>query len=303
MESFGAKCVFSSEWDQYAKECYLENFGEEPQGDITLIPEADVPNHDILCAGFPCQAFSISGHRRGFEDTRGTLFFDVVRIARHHTPQILLLENVKNFEKHDDGKTLQTVLNTLDDIGYSTFYKILNSSHFGVPQRRERIYIVAILKEKAHTPFSFPSGYDLKTCVQSILEKEVPQALYLNRDDIDIYKDPKILPDLFGNFPQRPLQIGKVNKGGQGERIYSEFGHAVTQAATTGGPGGSTGLYFVEGKVRKLTPKESSRLQGFPESFKPHPRRAQALKQIGNSVAINVLQGIIQQLIDLDLLG
>jgi len=302
MESFRAKCVFSSEWDKFAKECYSENFGEEPHGDITLIPEEEVPQHDVLCAGFPCQAFSISGNRRGFEDTRGTLFFDVVRIAKYHQPKVLLLENVKNFEKHDDGKTLSTVLNVLKDIGYVSFHKVINSSVFGVPQRRERIYIVALLKGRTDTPFQFPQGVDLKTNVHSILEKEVSSEHYLQRDDIDIYKDPNIPPDLFGNFPQRPLQIGKVNKGGQGERIYSEFGHAVTQAATTGGPGGSTGLYFVDGKVRKLSPKESSRLQGFPEEFKPHPRRAQALKQIGNSVVINVLQGIIKQLIDLELL-
>ena len=302
MESFGTKCLFSSEWDEYAKECYALNFAEKPHGDITLIKETDVPNHDVLCAGFPCQAFSISGNRRGFEDTRGTLFFDVVRIAQHHKPRVLLLENVKNFAKHDEGKTLQTVLNALDDIGYTTFHQVLNSSTFGLPQRRERIYIVAIQKEKNQLPFVFPNGIDLKTNVQSILEQKVPLDFYLDREDIEIYKDPNMAPDLFGHYPQRPLQIGKVNKGGQGERIYSAWGHAVTQAATTGGPGGSTGLYYVNGKVRKLTPRESSRLQGFPESFHPHPRKAQALKQIGNSVAINVLQGIIKQLVDLKFL-
>ena len=298
MEYFGANCVFSSEWDTFAQECYQANFDEQPRGDITQISASDIPQHDILCAGFPCQAFSVSGQRRGFADTRGTLFFDVARIAQYHQPQILLLENVKNFAKHDAGKTLQTVVQTLSEIGYQPYYQVLNSGLFGVPQKRERIYFVALRQNLQADHFSFPTGFEQKSNVESILDQDVDDDLYLVRDDIEIYKNPHIDPDIFGHYPQKPLQIGKVNKGGQGERIYSSFGHAITQAATTGGPGGTTGLYLINGRVRKLTPKESSRVQGFPERFQPHSRKNQAWKQIGNSVPVNVIQGIIKHLLD-----
>lgn len=302
MEYFGAKCVFSSEWNKPAQECYKNNFGEEPEGDITKILEKDIPKHNFICAGFPCQSFSVSGHRKGFNDTRGTLFFDVARIAKYHQPDILLLENVKNFEKHDCGETLKTVLQTLREIGYKPFHKVINSSHFGVPQRRERIYIVAFNNKSKPGLFQFPMGIDIYPIVEDILDKDVPDNLYIKRDDIVIYKDPHIEKNLLNQYPQRPMQIGKINKGGQGERIYSSLGHAVTQAATTGGTGGTTGLYYINGKIRKLTPKESSRVQGFPESFIPHDKKTQAWKQIGNSVAINVIQLIIKSIIDFGVL-
>lgn len=302
MESFGANCVFTSEWDKFAQECYSENFGDLPDGDITKVHEKDIPKHNFICAGFPCQAFSVSGNRLGFEDTRGTLFFDVARIARYHNPEILLLENVRNFEKHDNGKTVDIVLQTLEKIGYNSFYKVINSSLFGIPQRRERIYFVCFQKKLKVRNFYFPSHVESYPVLKDILDPKVPSKTFLERDDINIYKSPIIEKDLLGRYPQKPLQIGKVNKGGQGERIYSEYGHAVTQAATTGGPGGSTGLYYVDGKVRRLTPKESSRVQGFPESFIPHEKSRQAKKQIGNSVAINVLQMILKNIINLEAL-
>lgn len=303
MEYFGANCVFSSEWDNFAQECYETNFGEKPEGDITKINEKDIPEHDFICAGFPCQAFSISGHRKGFEDTRGTLFFDVARIANYHQPKILLLENVKNLVKHDNGNTLKTILNTLKEINYIPFYKVINSSLFGVPQRRERIYFVAFHKKLKINSYNFPKGFDIHITLEDIIDTNVPKELFINRDDIHIYKNPIIEKDSMNHYPQRPLQIGKINNGGQGERIYSSFGHAVTQAATTGGPGGSTGLYCISGKIRKLTPKESSRVQGFPEEFKPHERNTQAWKQIGNSVAVNVLQGIIKSIVDMEIIN
>ena len=302
MEYFGANCVFSSEWDKFAQECYNNNFSELPAGDITEINEQEIAKHNFLCAGFPCQAFSISGNRKGFNDTRGTLFFDVARIVKYHQPEILLLENVKNLRRHDNGNTLSIVLQTLNEIGYNPFYKVINSSFFGVPQRRERIYFVAFNKRLRVKRYSFPVGVNVSTTVNDILENSVPEDIYLKRDDIDIYKSPNIEKDLLNRYPQRPIQIGKVNKGGQGERIYSSFGHAITQSATTGGPGSTTGLYYVKGKIRRLTPKESSRVQGFPEGFMPYERKTQAWKQIGNSVAINVIQSLIKSIIDMGVL-
>ena len=136
LESFGANCVFSSEWDKYAQKVYEANFGELPEGDITQISENNIPNHDILCGGFTCQPFSISGKQKGCEDIRGTLFFDIARIVEYHQPKVLFLENVRNFETHDDGKTLKIVKATLRDLGYDVFHKVLNASYFGLPQNR-----------------------------------------------------------------------------------------------------------------------------------------------------------------------
>src|SRR5690554_2942122 len=148
LNSLGAKCIFASEWDKYASETYQENFEIKPSGDITQIKETEIPKHDILCGGFPCQAFSISGKQKGFEDTRGTLFFDIARIVDYHRPKILFLENVKNFVRHDNGNTLKTVIETLESLNYKVFYKVLNTSNFGLPQNRERIYIVGFNKNE-----------------------------------------------------------------------------------------------------------------------------------------------------------
>ena len=146
-ENAGAKCVFTSEWDKYAAITYKANFGDVPAGDITKIKAEDIPHHNILCGGFPCQAFSISGKMNGFNDTRGTLFFDVARIADYHKPEVLFLENVKNLVKHDDGKTLQTILRVLDEINYDVYHAVLNASLYGAPQARERVYFVCFRKD------------------------------------------------------------------------------------------------------------------------------------------------------------
>ena len=153
MTSFGSECVFASEWDKYASIVYETNYSLKPFGDITKITEQEIPPHDILCGGFPCQAFSISGKQRGFDDVRGTLFFDIARIAKHHQPKILFLENVRNFEKHDDGKTLKKVLETLNKINYDCYHKVLNARHFGLPQNRERIFIICFHKKLNITAF------------------------------------------------------------------------------------------------------------------------------------------------------
>jgi len=292
------ECVFASEWDKHASQTYFENYGLQPKGDITQINADEIPKHDILCAGFPCQAFSISGKQKGFEDTRGTLFFDVARIVSHHKPKVLFLENVKNFAKHDDGKTLATVKKTLIDLNYDVYHKVLNASHFGLPQNRERIYIVAFRKDLGVNGFTFPQTVGIKTCLNDILEENPVTAKVIDRPDIKIKKHFQPKRDIFNeiDLPNKPIRVGEVNKGGQGERIYSPFGHAITLSAYGGGVGSKTGLYLVDDKVRKLTTRECARAQGFPESFIINSSSPQAFKQFGNSVALNVLDEIIKNI-------
>lgn len=298
LESFGAKCVFSSEWDKHAQYVYEKNFKEMPAGDIKSIKEKDIPRHDILCAGFPCQAFSISGKQKGFGDTRGTLFFDIARITKFHNPKILFLENVKNFERHDCGKTLRVVIETLDDIGYDTFYKVLNASDFGVPQKRERIYILSFRKDLKAKNFGFPKPIENTVCLRSRLMAHPKVKKYIiKRDDIKLKDHINMQMDIFGNYSPKPIRIGTVNKGGQGERIYHDLGHAITLSAYGGGVGAKTGLYFTNGIVRKLAPRECANLMGFPKSFKINSSESQSYKEFGNSVVIDVLQYITLEMI------
>ncbi len=298
LKSFGAKCIFASEIDKKAAEIYHLNHKLLPEGDITKIDEQDIPQHDILCAGFPCQAFSVSGKQKGFEDTRGTLFFDVARIVNYHKPAVLFLENVKNFANHDNGKTLRVVVDTLSAMNYSVYHKVLNTNRFGLPQNRERIYIVAFHNSYNINKFSFPSQ-NLFSSLTDVLESNPLDGKIIERDDIVINKEYLPIVNMFGKLelPNRPIQIGIVNKGGQGERIYHPSGHAITLSANGGGVGSKTGLYKIEEVIRKLTPRECARLQGFPETFKFHKSILEAQKQFGNSVSINVLQYIIKEII------
>lgn len=298
MSSFGSKCVFASEWDKYASETYYQNYGLHPYGDITLIHEKEIPSHDVLCAGFPCQAFSISGKQKGFEDTRGTLFFDIARIVSFHKPKIVFLENVKNLTKHNDGKTFQVIVNILQELGYNIFYKIFNSSDFGLPQNRERVYIVGFHQSWDSKTFTFPIPPKIPVNLFSILEENPKKLKIIERDDIQIYKNHQSQNSHFEEeyYPNKPIQIGIVNKGGQGERIYHPVGHSITLSAYGGGVGAKTGLYFIDGKIRKLTPRECARLQGFSDDFIIHSSETQAYKQFGNSVPINVLKEIIKEI-------
>ena len=302
LSRFGARCVFASEWDKHASQTYQDNYGIAPFGDITQINEADIPAHDILCAGFPCQAFSISGKQKGFDDTRGTLFFDIARITRQHRPKILLLENVKNLLRHDKGNTLTTIVSTLQDLGYVVHFSLLNASDFGLPQNRERVYFVAIRQDLPHTEFVFPCLSGQTVCLNDVLQDN-PDAKVIERDDIDVYKQYEPEQDSTGSYilPNRPVQIGIVNKGGQGERIYHPLGHAITLSAHGGGVGAKTGLYKIGETIRKLSPRECARLQGFPDTFKITASPAQAYKQFGNSVAVSVLVAIIKAMIEQDI--
>lgn len=305
LNSFGAKCVFASEIDKKASEIYAINHKLFPTGDITKINEKNIPTHDILCGGFPCQAFSISGKQKGFKDTRGTLFFDIARIVNYHTPKILFLENVKNFVKHEKGKTLNTVVKTLEELNYTIFYKVLNTSNFGLPQNRERVYIVGFNNDNfENIEFKFPDS-KIISCLEDVLEKNPLDGKVINRNDISFYKDINILKNIFGEieFPNKPLQIGKVNKGGQGERIYHPKGHAITLSAYGGGVGSKTGLYKIATKIRKLSPRECARVQGFPENFILPKSNTEAQKQFGNSVSINTLQFILKEITEIILIN
>lgn len=298
MQSYGVKCAFASEWDKHAAQVYFNNFGIQPAGDITKIDERDIPQHDILCAGFPCQAFSVSGNQKGFEDTRGTLFFDIARIAIYHQPKVLFLENVKNLTKHDKGRTFNVILKTLRDIGYTVFFAVLNASRYGLPQNRKRLYIVGFHNSLGIKEFDFPKPLDTPTSVAQILEAN-PDILSIDRDDIQLYHNKLTLPRLFDEgivFHNRPIQIGIVNKGGQGERIYDINGHGITLSAYGGGVGAKTGLFLTKEGIRRLTPRECARLQGFPDNFVIDRNPNQAYKQFGNSVPVNVLREIVQNI-------
>ena len=286
LESLGAKCVYSNEWDVPVQKVYAENFGDTPEGDITRVDENTIPDHDILCAGFPCQAFSISGKRRGFEDSRGTLFFDVARIVKAKKPKIVFMENVKNFATHDDGKTLEVVKGTMEELGYTFYQKVLNAVDYGVPQKRERIYMVCFRNDLDIKDFKYPKPFELTRHVEDFLleDEEMIKDLYVDR------------PDTYYNgvednqYSNKAIRLGIVDKGRQGERIYSTKGIAITLSAYGGGIFAKTGGYLINGKTRRLHPRECARLMGYPDSYKICKNANQAYKQFGNSVVIDVLQ-------------
>ncbi|MDY6065780.1 MAG: DNA cytosine methyltransferase [Finegoldia sp.] len=294
LESFGARCVYSNEWDKYAKETYQLNFSDIPEGDITQVDEKSIPDHDILCAGFPCQAFSISGKQKGFEDSRGTLFFDVARIIKEKKPIVVFLENVKNFAKHDNGNTLKVVKNTMYELGYSFDYAVLNPTKYGVPQKRERIYMISFRNDVEREAFSFPKPFKLEKYVEDFLLPNNETKKY------EVYRNDLVLNENANSLENsnRTIRVGTVGKGGQGERIYSPKGIAITLSAYGGGIFAKTGGYLIDGKTRKLHPRECARLMGFPDSFKINPNENQAYKQLGNSVVVDVLQYIVKQIGD-----
>lgn len=288
LTSLGAECVYANEWDKAAQSVYKDNFGIEPEGDITKVDENTVPDHDILCAGFPCQAFSISGKQRGFEDSRGTLFFDVARVVKAKRPKVVFMENVKNFAVHDNGNTLEVVKATMEQLGYTFYQKVLNAVNYGMPQKRERIYMVCFRNDLTEKNFSYPEPFNLVRHVKDFLldDESMVKDLYVDRADTfyNGTKDDK--------YSDSSIRLGIVNKGGQGERIYSTKGIAVTLSAYGGGVFAKTGGYLVNGKPRKLHPRECARIMGYPDTYKISKNKNQAYKQFGNSVVVDVLQYI-----------
>jgi len=280
-ESIGAECVFSSEWDKFAQDTYEANFGERPHGDITLIDENNIPNFDVLLAGFPCQPFSNAGLKMGFEDTRGTLFFHIARILKYHKPKIVFLENVKGLKSHNKGTTYKVIQSTLEDIGYNVHSQILNARDFGVPQNRERIYILGFLD---NIDFSFPEPISQKYKVGDILENDVSEK-YTISDRL-----------WAGHQRRKKEHIDKGN--GFGYSIFDENSLYTSTISARYYKDGSEILIKQNHKnPRKLTPREAARLQGFPDNFKIVVSDNQAYKQFGNSVCVPVIKALSNQII------
>lgn len=305
MQNLGGKCVFTSEWDEAAKKTYQANFGKYPFGDITkeetkkFVPD----NFDILCGGFPCQAFSIAGKRGGFKDTRGTLFFDVAEIIRRKQPKAFFLENVKGLRNHKGGDTLATILNVLrNDLGYYVpDPEVVNAKNFGVPQNRERIFIVGFHKSTGVTSFKYPEPSDKVVVFEDVKEEKVVPTRY--------YLSTQYLKTLVSHKERH------ANKGnGFGYEIIPDDG--IANAIVVGGMGRERNLIYdhrlkdftpetkIKGEVnrqgiRKMTPREWARLQGFPDKFKIVVADASAYKQFGNSVAVPAVEAMGNEIIKL----
>ena len=275
-ENHFGNCVFSSEWDKFAQITYEENFGHLPSGDITQINETDIPNFDILLAGFPCQPFSNAGLKKGFNDKRGNLFFHIARITKHHKPKVIFLENVKGFKNHDKGRTFETVKKILEELGYNLYYQILNAKDFGVPQNRERIYIVGFLDD---VNFEFPKPLNKKVKVGDILDKDVEEKYTIS-------------DKLWAGHQRRKLEH-KQKGNGFGYSMFNEKSEYTSTMSARYYKDGSEILIKQDSKnPRKITPREASRLQGFPKNFKIPVSDTQAYKQFGNSVSVPVINAI-----------
>ena len=277
LQKLGMKCVFSSEIDESARVAYQRNFNDDDvHGDICDIKASEIPNHDILCAGFPCQSFSIAGNRSGMNDRRGRLFYEILRIVEHHKPHVLLLENVRNILTVDSGQVIKTIEAKLDEAGYSVHYSLLDASNYGIPQSRERVYF-ACLRKGTGLRYKEPRPDRKDIFLRDVLDKVVDERLVIHRNDITIEKEGEPEP------AHKPIRIGYLNKGGQGERIYHPNGHAITLAAESGGVGSRTGLYFIDSIVRRLSISECKRLMGFDINHIT-ATGTQGYRQLGNAV-------------------
>lgn len=269
------KCVFSSDIDKDCQKAYEENFGEKPVGDITAIKAEDIPAHDILLAGFPCQPFSIIGHRKGFEDTRGTLFFEIARILEAKKPTTFVLENVKLLAGHNNGKTLKRIMAALRDLGYYADFRVFNALDFGLPQKRERIFIVGFKKACS---FDWPKGGLPMIPLKEILEENVPEQYYASEY---IRKN-----RLKKQKPTKEQTIWHENKAGH----ISAYPFSCALRA-----GASYNYLLVNGE-RRLTMREMLRLQGFPDSFNIVCNYSQTRKQAGNSLPVPVAKAVLLNL-------
>jgi DNA (cytosine-5)-methyltransferase 1 len=300
LENLGGKCVFVSEIDHYARITYQANFGDMPAGDITQIASAEIPDHDLLTAGFPCQAFSIAGRKAGFNDARGTLFFEVARILRDKQPKAFFLENVKGLVMHDRGRTLATILRILrNDLNYYVpDPQIVNAKDFGLPQNRERIYIVGFRKNLGVKSFTYPESLDIQTKFIDIREKQPVSVKYY-------------LSNQYWETLIKHRQRHENKGNGFGYEIISDDG--IANAIVVGGMGKERNLVIdtriedytpvtkIKGEVnrlgiRRMTPREWARLQGFPDSFKIVTADVHAYKQFANSVAIPAIQATARQI-------
>lgn len=294
LEKQNCKCVFSSDIDEAVAKVYETNYGEYPSGDITKIDAKDIPDFDILCGGFPCQSFSIAGKRLGFDDARGTMFFEVARILKEKKPKAFMLENVKGLTNHDGGKTLQTILDILDDLGYEVIYRVINSAEYGIPQSRERWYCVGIRKDL---------NVNIREKENEIFPTE--QLLLYSLDDVidnaNEYKDYTISDIAKSNIEK---YLFKVKDKTSKYTLAYEIRPSRCQFKSNGispcltakmGTGGNNVPVVVE-LNRKLTEKECLKLMGYPDDYKIG-KGSQAYKQIGNSVIVPILSSIAENLV------
>lgn len=289
-QELGGECVFSSEWDRFAQKTYEVNFGETPSGDITQIESASIPDFDILLGGFPCQPFSSAGLKKGFADTRGTLFFEIERIMRDKRPKAFLLENVKQLQTHDKGRTLKVILSHINELDYYVKYAILRAGDFGVPQNRERTYIVGFDKRY----FNIAENYDFKFPTPTYEATKLGEILEKRVDDKYTLTDA-----IWEGFKKR--KQNNLNRGaGFGYCLFNEESPYVSTLVAR---------YYKDGQEilidqgpdknpRKLTPRECARLQGFPDSFIIPVSNSQAYKQFGNSVAVPVVRAVARRILE-----
>lgn len=317
-QELGGKCVFTSEWDKFAQKTYRINYGEQPEGDITKVSSSSIPDHDILLGGFPCQPFSQAGLKKGFSDTRGTLFFDIQRIIADKKPKAFLLENVKQLKGHDKGRTLQTIIDTLNGtnsftkkelsqmnltpeakkalstkLNYHVEIKVLKAYDFGVPQNRERVYLVGFDKDQASKGYDFEKGFTW------------PNSKKKKAKVGDILLDPKLIDSKYTLSEklwlghQRRKEGHKKKGNGFGYSLFNKDSNYTSTISARYYKDGSE-ILIDQGKdnrPRRLTPRECARLQGFPENFIIPVSDMQAYKQFGNSVAVPVIKAIAKKMI------
>jgi len=294
MQNVGGKCIYTSEWEPNAQQTYRANFGEIPFGDITKERTKDYipPDFDILCAGFPCQAFSIAGYRKGFSDTRGTLFFDIEQIIEKHKPKVVFLENVKNLISHDDGKTFKVITDVLENkLGYKVYTKVLNSmTHANIPQNRERIFIVAFDPNQVENclNFKFPSEIKLTKTIHNILEKgKQDDRLYYNKQH--------------PYYPELEKTMTSKDTVYQWRRIYvreNKSNVCPTLTANMGAGGHNVPLIKDDFGIRKLTPRECFSFQGYPQNYiLPKIANSKLYMQAGNSVTTTLIERISNEII------
>ena len=304
LENENLECVFSADNDKYACETYKLNFNEYPLIDITNIETKDIPDHEILCAGFPCQPFSIGGYRKGFEDIRGTLFFEIVKILKDKSPEIFILENVQGLINHNKGKTFSTILDFLanrlnglehpstnkNNLGYNVFWRVLNTKDFNIPQNRPRVFIVGFKDPEVN--YNFPNGTERTLGLEDILDEDPEIKKYLiNHMDISILFLKNIKNNIISQLNY--LIAYEIRKS----RVAFRFDNNSPCLTTKMGTGGNNVPYLVN-QNRFLTLKEGLKLQGFPENFKLINNYSASLRQIGNSVTVKVVSLIIKSIFD-----
>ena len=297
--------VFISEWDKAAQQTYKANFNDnlDIAGDITQIDEKDIPEFDICLAGFPCQAFSLAGKRKGFDDdykgmSRGTLFFDVARICEYHKPKVIFCENVKGLTIHDKGRTFKVIQGTLEELGYTVYHKVLNSKNYGVPQNRERIYVVAFRNDIDSSSFVFPDTTDDTKRIKDILEAApISPKYYLSDVYVETLRQHRARHEAAGNgfgYEIRELDgiAGTIVCGGMGRERNLIIDHRPHSMIPTTHIKGEIN----KEDIRKMSPREWARLQGFPDSYNLTLADTHLYKQFGNSVSVPVIEAIAKEI-------